>query len=137
MGVTHTRPTVGSKRCGYDQRAYRKDGQRYSNLVTHKAPPTALAGAMGQVQALVDYSPFAPDCIFRAVCQGELDKGEQGLISHYGSEALALKSLEKYYRLAQEASGKERTKRQREKRRKVEQRERRKPLNHTPFRGIV
>lgn len=132
MSVTHTRPTVGSKRCGYDQRARSKqlNPTQYSRLCTHKAPPTALESALNQCSTLVKFSPFAEGCPYRDILALEVEKGTEGLISHYGSEALALKALERWYKAAQKASNDERFKRKREQKRKVQQEERRKPLQH-------
>lgn len=114
MSVTHTRSTVGAKRNGYDQRAYRKDGLRYSNLVTHKAAPTLLEVGLTECQTLVDYSPFEKNCPFRAVLALEVSKGVEGLIAHHGSEAKARRALRRLHSFALEATRKERTKRQRE-----------------------
>lgn len=138
---SHTRPTVGSKRCGYDQRArlIQDVAPHYSRLCTHKAPPSKIEQVLQDLEAVLAIYALPEEYASLGVLgRFYLDKGVEYLEKK--GEALTLLEVGRLIQNIKEKGKKENKKRSYQNKkatREVVVQERRKPLVHKPFSTLI
>jgi len=139
---SNTRPTVGAKRCGMDQRAraIQQAAPHYSRLITHKKPPSKVAQILEDLEAVLAIYALPEEYLLLGdLGRFYLEKGESYLMEHKG-EAITLLEVGRLIQSIKDKGKKENKKRSRKNKkatREVVVQERRKPLTHKPFSTVI
>jgi hypothetical protein len=139
-----TRPTVGAKRNGADQRARNRQEQAGNGKPEYLAKPGVaqlrdpLQVAIDRLKAVTAKLPL-PGAL-SIVVDGHIKGGVEGLLDRYGEGVTALNAVDALLKDCRVASRRERSERKaaqrRAQRRAVAVEEKRQPLRHNPFMGL-